>query len=337
MHLSTSNSERLLFNRGFGITLLALFVATEILLRLAPTLSPQAFRFIYGNALSMYMSVAERLADAAPEIEVLALGDSLTMTQFQPDVFAEELGVPNERVFNAGYSAMSFTSQERLLRKIGLDRFERLRTVLFFLNPHRVAGQETPNSEVFRVAIGNPDGPWQTIKETKKLAPLFDYSRVYGLSRYLILNAWRMILIHEPTWDDFRLLSPQGGVAWMERRQDAAAPVYPYPRIRVVSPERLAEMRMVIELFRRRGVDVIVLPNALHPEIQVFASPNVEARFHVQVGDIAAATGSHYRPEALIGFSAPMDTDFCDYGHMNRSGALALTRWLSHTVTGPES
>ncbi len=77
-------------NRGFTVTLLVLLVVAELALRAAVAAPPKVVRIVYGTTLAMYMKVAERLQGAAPEVRVLAMGDSLAMTQFQPDTFAAD-------------------------------------------------------------------------------------------------------------------------------------------------------------------------------------------------------------------------------------------------------
>ena len=66
------------------------------------------------------------------------MGDSLAMTQFQPDTFAADRGMPANAVFNAAYLAQTFRSQENLLRHIGIEKFTRLRQALLFINPRRL-------------------------------------------------------------------------------------------------------------------------------------------------------------------------------------------------------
>src|SRR6478736_7568190 len=112
-----------LVNRGFTATLLALLIAAELLLRASASASPNVVRIVYGTTLAMYMEVAERLRAAAPEVQVLAMGDSLALTQFQPDIFAADHGLPTAAVFNAAYLALTYRSQSALLKDIGLDRF----------------------------------------------------------------------------------------------------------------------------------------------------------------------------------------------------------------------
>lgn len=315
-------------NKGFAATLVVLVVSSELVLRWVPSGPPRPFRLLYGNALSMYMAVAERLRAAAPELRFLAMGDSLAMTQFRPDVFAAELGVPPPSVFNAGYPGMGFPSQERMLRWVDVSRLSRLELALYFVNPLRFDEALEANNDVFRVGIPAPEGPWREMASRKQVGPLLDYSRLYGLSLNLVRNAWRFALWENPVWDDVALLGPRGGVAWGPGRADPAAPEYPYARIRQISEARAEEARRVVELLRSTGARVAVVPSAMHPGIDLFESDAVRERYREMVVELVAATGSDHLPDALAGFSPPADTDFCDYGHMNRSGGAALTSWL---------
>ena len=58
-------------------------------------------RIVYGTTLAMYLEIDRRLRDASPAVQVLAMGDSLSMTQFQPDIFAADHALPANAVFNA--------------------------------------------------------------------------------------------------------------------------------------------------------------------------------------------------------------------------------------------
>jgi hypothetical protein len=316
-------------NRGFVASLIALLVCAEVGLRLVPTVSIPLFELVYGDALAMYLTVGERLRAQASDIRLLVLGDSLAMTQFRPDVFAREVGHSEGEVFNAAYPNMSFVSQERLLRDIGLDRFEHLEDVLFFINVYRFSKDYEPNTEVQRVGIPDPDGPWEEVIRTKRVAPILDHSRLYGLSYYLVWSSWRQALFEGPSWDRVEFLGPHGGVSWPEQRPEVAPPTYPYSRLVEVSPDRMADMRRVLELFRSRDVRVTILRSVVHSGIDPFASEAAEIAVHAAVKQVALATGSRYLPNGTAGFEMPRDADFCDYGHTNIAGGEAFTRWLA--------
>jgi hypothetical protein len=315
-------------NRHFGITLLALWLGAELFLRLVPALPAPIFRAMYGNSLAMFMTVHERLAAAAGGVRVLALGDSLAMTQFQPDLFADAVGLQPGEVFNAAYLGMSFPSQADLLRSIGLERFDRLEHVLYFVNPRRLSTSEVPNTDVLRVGVPPGEGALAVAWETKRVGPLFDRSRLYGLSRHLAFSAWRSWRADAPLWDHVEWLGPRGGVAWPQPRSNGAAPRYPYPPLDAVSRVRLDEMRRVLALLNERGARVSLVPSALHPTATVFASDDARRRYEEELRHLAAETGAAYLPEVVARFAPPDDRDFCDYGHMNAAGGRAYTRHL---------
>jgi hypothetical protein len=314
-------------NRYFGVTLLALVLLAEAFLRWTPHGPPALFRTLYGNSLSMYMRVAEQLEERAPGIRVLGLGDSLAMTQFDPATFAEDFGYAPGEVFNAAYLGMSFPSQEDLLRTAGLDRFDELELVLFFVNPRRLSSHEETNTEVFRVGVPAPDGPWRQAWQEGRVGPILDRSRLYGLSRYLMLQA-PANLTRAPSWDRIEYLQPLGGVSWSEGRADPAPPEYPFPTLEHVSSARLAEMRRVIELLRDAGVAVTIVPSAVHPAVDPFASDEARAEFDAAVASLASETGARHARGVGPSFDARVDTDFCDYGHTNDRGGEAYTRNL---------
>jgi hypothetical protein len=315
-------------NRHFGVTMLALLVCAELFLRVVPSLPAPLFRALYGNSLAMYMAIRERLELAAPDVRVLALGDSLAMTQFQPDLFAEGVGLRRGDVFNGAYLGMSFPSQEDMLTSIGPEKLGRLEHVLYFVNPRRFSAAEVPNTDVLRVGVPPADGAWRVAWRTKRVGPVLDRSRLYGLSRYLVSTAWRSLLADPPSWDHVELLGPSGGVAWPHARANGAAPTYPYPPLDEISAERLAEMRRVVTLLRSTGAEVTIVASAVHPSVRVFASPEARGRYDTALGRVAAETGSHYRAEAVDDFRPDDDRDFCDYGHMNAAGGEAYTRHL---------
>lgn len=314
-------------NRGFVVTLLAIAILAELALRAIVTAPPAVVRIVYGTTLATYMAVEARLRDAAPNLQVLALGDSLAMMQFQPDTFAADRGLPSGAVFNAAYLAQTFRSEEMLLRHIGLDRFAKLRQVLMFVNPRRLTVEGNIDAPVFRVAIADPDGPWHAMREEKSPSPILDYSRLYGLSRYLVTAAWRQVG-REDSWDEVEYLAPYGGTLFDQTRPTAAQPQFPYPTVDVLSEESIADLIRVIQLFRARNVQVVILPSAHRVSVDPFANADAAARFDARMQAIALATGSTWLPRAGAGFEPPHDRDFLDYGHLNRTGAVAFT----HTV-----
>ncbi len=314
-------------NRGFTITLLALALAAELALRATAAAPPDQMRIVYGTTLAMYMKVAERLRGAAPEVRVLAMGDSLAMTQFQPDAFAADHALPANAVFNASYMALASRSQENLLMDVGVERLSSLRRVLLFMNPRRLTPEGNVDAAVFRVAIPEPGGPWREAWKDKSVSPILDYSRLYGLSRYLVTASWRQVG-RPDGWDQVEFMTPQGGVAFDRPRPPGDVPVYFYEPVDALSEDLIADFTRVIALFRSRGVSVVLLPSAVHRSIQVFASPEAEARFHARMQSLADATGSAWVPLPAGAFQPPTDTDFLDYGHLNRSGGVAFTHYL---------
>lgn len=277
----------------------------------------------------MYMEVGRRLAAHAPNVRLLALGDSLTMTQFQPDAFAAAAGLDQEGVFNAGYLGMSFPSQEVLLRKVGRERLANLEVALVFVNPRRLSPDEEPNTEIFRIA--NPGGArgWSELWNTKKIAPLLDHSRLYGLSRYLVVSAWRDWLRGRVSWDQIEFLQPRGGVKWTPGRESQAAPDYPYPSMEQISTERLAELEAVIGLLRSWNVRVTLLVPPTHPAVEPFATDEARALFDREMAALAGRHGAVYLAHAGSAFVPDDDRDFCDYGHMNWSGGVSYSRALA--------
>lgn len=298
-------------------------------MRLVPHGDPRLFRGVYGNTLSMYMEIARRLAARAPNVHLLALGDSLTMTQFQPDAFASAAELDPETVFNAGYLGMSFPSQEILLREIGRNRLADLEVALVFVNPRRLSPDEEPNTEIFRIA--NPGGAraWSELWNTKKIAPLLDHSRLYGLSRHLVMSAWRDVFHSRASWDQIEYLQARGGVRWTPRRKSPAAPDYPYPLMASVSAERLLELESVVALLREWDVDVTLLVPPTHPAADPFASANARESFNDEIAALAERNGAVYLANVGSDFVPDDDRDFCDYGHMNWSGGVSYSRTLA--------
>jgi len=315
-----------LANRGFTVTLLLLVIAAEVALRAAAMAPPSVVRVVYGTTLAMYMAIEERLKEAAPEVRVLVLGDSLTLTQVQPDVFAADLGLPAGAVFNASYLAQTFRSQENLLRHLGVERLPRLQRVLMFVNPRRLTPDGNEDEAVFRVAIPEQDGTLQRAWDDRSLSPLLDHSRLYGLSRYLVSASWRQIG-RRPSWDQVDYLMPQGGVAFDGSRPAAVGrPSYLYAPLGDVSADLVDDLERVINLFRSRHIAVVLLTNAQYPGVSEFASAGAEQRFAARMQQLAADTGSVWMPAGA--FQPPADSDFLDYGHVNRSGGVAFTRQL---------
>jgi hypothetical protein len=315
-------------NRHFAVTMLALAISAELFLRVVPSLPPPVFRALYGDSLAMFMTVHERLGRAAADVRVLALGDSLAMTQFQPDLFAEGAGLRRGDVFNAAYLGMSFPSEEDMLRSIGPERFRRLEHVLFFVNPRRLSASEVTNTGILRIGVPPADGVWRVAWETKRVAPILDRSRLYGLSRYLVSTAWRTLLADPASWNHVELLGPRGGVAWPHQRSNGATPTYPYPPLEAVSPERLAEMKRVLTVLRQTGARVTLLASAVHSSAPVFGSEEARRNYEAEITRLAAETGSVYLPDAVAEFAPRDDRDFCDYGHMDAAGGEAFTLHL---------
>ena len=316
-----------LVNRGFTATLLVLLIAAELALRAAASAPPQVVRIVYGTTLAMYVAVADRLRHAAPDVRVLVLGDSLAMTQFQPDIFAADHGLPANAVFNASYLAQTFRSQQTLLRSMGTDRFPRLRRVLLFINPRRLTPDGNVDSAVFRIAIPEVGGPWHSAWADKSLSPMLDYSRLYGLSRYLLTASWRQV--GRPTsWDEVEYLGPQGGVTFDRPRPAGDRPAYFFAPVDALSEESVADLTRVIELFRSRGISVVLLPSAHHPSVQPFASAMAESQFSARMQRLADETGSAWMSMPAGSFQPPADSDYLDYGHLNRSGGVAFTHHL---------
>jgi hypothetical protein len=318
-----------LVNRGFTLTLLALAMVAELALRAAAAAPPNVVRIVYGTGLAMYMAVEERLADAAPDVRVLALGDSLAMTQFQPDVFAADLGVPPRAVFNASYLAQNFRSSENLLRRVGVERLRQLQRVLIFVNPRRLTDEGIVEGAVLRVAIPEQSGSLRRVWQEKSLAPILDRSRLYGLSRYLVSASWRQIG-RQPSWDQVEYLMPQGGVAFDGARPAAWRPGYPYQPVDEVSEVLVSDLERVIDLFRSRDVGVVLLTSPLYPDASEFASRGAELRFADRMQRLALETGSVW---LAAGGARPPETQFLDYGHVNRSGGVAFTHHLRDLLT----
>lgn len=318
-------------NRGFTATLIALAITAELALRAAAFAPPHIVRVVYGTTLAMYLEVAARLRNAAPDVQVLAMGDSLALTQFQPDIFAADYGLPARAVFNASYLAQTFRSQESVLRDIGIERFPKLRQVLLFINPRRLTQEGAADGAVFRVGIPDPGGPLPTAWREKNVSPVLDYSRLYGLSRYIVTASWRQMA--RPTmWDEVEYLTPQGGVAFDRPRPAGDYPVYLYEPIDELSEELLADLKRVIEIFRARNISVIVMQSARHRSVHIFVNASMEGHFDLEMNRLAVETGSTWEPLAAVGFEPPADTDFLDYGHLNRSGGIAFTHYLRTTI-----
>jgi hypothetical protein len=312
-----------LVNRGFALTLFSLAIAAELALRAAAAAPPNVVRVLYGTTLAMYTAVEERLADAAPSVRVLALGDSLTLTQFQPDVFASDHGLPARAVFNASYLAQTFRSQENLLRHIGVERFAQLQRVLIFVNPRRLTPEGNEDEAVFRVAIPEQDGTLRKAWHDRSLSPILDHSRLYALSRYLVSASWRQ-LGRPPSWDHVEYLSPQGGVAF-DGTPPRSAVGYQYALLGDLSEEFVDDLERVIQLFRSRNVGVVLLTTAIYPGVSEFVSQGTERRFVERMQQLAEDIGSTWlRTNA----AQPPQTDFLDYGHVNRAGGAAFTHRL---------
>jgi hypothetical protein len=320
-------------NRGFVATLIVVVIAAELALRAAAAAPPHVVRVLYGTTLAMYMEVDKRLRDAAPNVQFLAMGDSLTLTQFQPDVFAQDRGLPINAVFNASFLALTFRSQEALLRHVGIERFARLRQVLLFVNPRRLTPEGNVDADVFRIVIPDAERAWRQAWRERRVAPLFDYSRVYGLSRYLVGASWSQIG-RPTTWDEVEYLSPYGGVAFEGARQGPAPQGYAYDRIAHVSERYVADLKRVVEIFRSRGIAVVLLPAAHHPKANPLVDAAAEQRFESRMQSLARETGSVWVP-LPDGFVPPSDTDFLDYGHLNRTGGVAFTHWLQSLIPNP--
>lgn len=316
-----------LVNRGFAATLLVIVIAAELLLRAAASASPPVVRVAYGTTLAMYMEVDRRLRDLAPEVRVLAMGDSLAMTQFQPDVFAADHALPVRAVFNASYLGQTYRSQLALLNDVGVDRLAHLQRVLLFINPRRLTADGNVDADVFRVVIPEVDGTWRTAWQQRSVSPVFDRSRLYGLSRYLVSAAWRQVG-RPDSWDQVEYLGPQGGVAYDHPRAAGDEPAFLYQPMGQLSDDYVSDLSRVIQLFRARHADVVLLPNVHHSSIHWFLDDAAEARFNEQMRTLAQSTGAKWIPLATGSFSPPADTDFLDYGHLNRSGGIAFTRWL---------
>jgi hypothetical protein len=318
-------------NRGFTATLLIVLIAAELLLRAGASASPSVVRVVYGTTLAMYMEIDKRLRAAAPDVRVLAMGDSLAMTQFQPDIFAADHGLPVSAVFNASYLAQTYRSQENLIRHIGLDHFPQLRRVLLFVNPRRLTAEGNIDAAVFRIAIPDRDGAWRESWHDRSVSPLFDRSRLYGLSRYLISASWRQV--GRPSgWDQVEYLSPQGGVVFEGRRMTDASPPYLYEPLKAVSEEYVSDLKRVVELFRSRNIGVVLLPSVHHPNAKVFADAGVERQFESWMASLAKDTGAVWIALPAAGFTPAADTDFLDYGHVNRSGGIAFTHRLRDLI-----
>lgn len=320
-------------NRGFVTTLIIILLSAEVLLRVAASASPPTVRIVYGTTLAMYMEIEKRLRAVAPDVQVLAMGDSLAMTQFQPDVFAADHRLPPRGVFNAAYLAQTFRSQEGLLRHIGIERFPRLRRVLLFVNPRRLTPEGNVDAAVFRVVVPDPDGTWRSAWREKSVAPIFDRSRVYGLSRYLISASWRQIG-RATSWDEVEFLAPHGGI-WFEESGPAGEISYLYDRLELISERYVADLKRVVDLFRERDINVVLLPSTHRLSAQPFVDPSGEAHFIERMQQLATETGSEWiwlPPEA---FRPPAETDFLDYGHLNREGGIAFTHWLGDAISTP--
>lgn len=317
-----------LVNRGFAPTLILLIIGAELALRAAAAAPPSVVRVVYGTSLAMYMAVAQRLADAAADVRVLALGDSLAMTQFQPDVFAADHGLPARAVFNASYLAQNFRSSENLLRRVGVERLTQLQRALILVNPRRLTPDGNSEGVVLRVAIPEQSGTLGPMRTEKSLSPLLDRSRLYGLSRYLVSASWRQIG-RRPSWDQVEYLMTQGGVAFDGARPAGWRPGYPYELIDDVSEELVNDLERVVVLLRSRNAEVVLSRNALFPGVREFASPEAESRFAARMQRLALETGSVWIPAAG---AQPPDTDFLDYGHLNRSGGIAFTHSLRPAI-----
>jgi hypothetical protein len=313
-----------LVNRGFAVTLVLLIAAAELALRGAAAAPPKIVRIVYGTSLAMYMAVEARLADSAPEVRVLALGDSLAMTEFQPDVFASDHGLPARAVFNASYLAQNFRSSENLVRRVGVERMRQLQRVLIFVNPRRLTPDGNADGTVLRLAIPDQDGMLRLMWNEKSVSPLLDRSRLYGLSRYLVSASWRQIG-RPRSWDQVEYLMPQGGVVFDGTRPAAAQPGYIYEPLGMVSEELVGDLKRVVKLFRSRNAGVVLTTNALYPGVREFANAEAAAYFTTRMERLAAETGSVWLPS--VG-GQPPDRDFLDYGHLNRAGGAAFTHRL---------
>lgn len=315
-------------NRGFTVTLIVLALIAELALRAAAAAPPDVVRTVYGTTLAMYLAVADRLRESAPRVRVLAMGDSLALTQFQPDTFAADHQLAVDAVFNASYLALTIRSQEQLLRSIGLERFSQLQRVLLFINPRRLTPEGSVDADVFRVAIPESGGPWRQAWAEKRVSPIFDYSRLYGLSRYLVGAAWRQVG-RPSSWDEVRYLAPQGGVVFEQSRLPAASTAYPFDPVEQVSEELVGDLRRLIDLLRRRNVSVVLLENVNHHTARAFASAAAEQQFRARMQSLALETGAAWLPLHRGAFKPPADTDFLDYGHLNRAGGIAFTHHLA--------
>ncbi len=314
-------------NRGFTATLITAIIVAELLLRAAAAGPPPLVRVVYGTTLAMHLAIKKRLGDGAAEVQTLAFGDSLAMTQFQPDVFAADHGLPAGAVFNAAYLAATFRSGESLLRKIGVDRLSGLRRVLLFINPRRLTPEGNGDSVLFRVIVPDRDGAWRSAWRERSVSPVFDRSRLYGLSRYLVSASWRQI--GRPMgWDEVEYLGPHGGVAYDHPRPAGDYPAYLYAPIDEIADEYVVDLKRVIDLFRARDVEVILLPNVHHSAVEWFATADAERRFNARMRELAEETGSRWLELPAGSFQPPADDDYLDYGHLNRRGGVAFTHWL---------
>jgi hypothetical protein len=259
------------------------------------------------------------------------------MTQFEPEIFELEGGRAPGSVFNAAYLGMTFPSLEALLVSVQKETLPKLDTVLFFVNPRRLSSLETPSEDVFRIGIPEPDGALSLALGRKQVAPLLDASRLYGLSRHLLLQSWRDALSGRVTFDHVELLGDHGGAVWAPSRSDPATPVYPYRQVEAISEERVDEVRRVLALLDAWGVETLLLTSPVHPDVEVFASPAAAAAYEATMERIAREHSAHFWPGLGSAFAPSDELSFTDYGHMNDTGAREYTTMLARSARLPLS
>lgn len=281
----------------------------------------------------------ERAFEAAggERIEYAIFGDSQSIDALRPDIMAEVLGVPAERIFNFSTSGGKPTDNLYLYRRYA-EKMPNLKRVIYVVNEHQFNSADAGDDTKFKFHA--------TLRQRLAAMNRDNYGELltgWALRSFGLRTEWSALIgrYRAGTWPPEEEAMFPGGIEPL-RWADPKTKTEDYARevadrwFRGWKPDGVYTQAFgeLLAKWEERGLDVVVLQiprMAWFDEAVAEMYGSGQADYMRIVSDAAEATGALF--EAVTAEEAGLDGDhFRDVNHMNPEGAemfslYAAERW----------
>lgn len=272
----------------------------------------------------------------APNPSVLFLGNSLVHDSIAPDVVADSMGLPPSDIASAAIVGGSIEDNLLFYSSLPSD-LRQAGTVMVGVDPRDFFTGVQPSNRVRYLAGLSVRLKQETWKEKVDLTLGWVW-RTWGARQITQGYLTTFLAGKSPTpfVDDLgRIIFNPNGNGAAEGSNFTVSSKYADC---VISDIRMSEFQNLVDTIKGNGGSVVLYDSLLNPAYRAAAEkagPGCIAKIQAA---IAAKTGLQVQSIPMPSVDCPQSTDcFLDYGHTNRTGAIAFSTAMGHWLADHSS